>query len=140
MRLYCNTEDPFPELQKVTHYLIKCWFPIYFLSKVEQNKFRGPSLLLKETQLCKQYLSLAELSAVIKKLTFNGQWAHPENIILALLNSSDDYERRRGVQIIREIRRSDGNRQATSIRLFHKKDHTINPAADSLNGKWREHD
>ena len=108
LRLYCNTLDPAPDLQRLARYLVQVYFPIFLLSRRQYRSFQAPALLLKETQLCREHLSKGDLDKMQKCLSRNGFWSHPENITLALLNSSYAKDRREGVRIVREKRVAEG--------------------------------
>ena len=108
LRLYCNPLDLAPDLQRLAQYLVQVYFPIFLLFRRQYRSFQAPALLLKETQPCRENLSKGDLDKMQKCLSRNGFWSHPENITLALLNSSYAKDRREGVRIVREKRVAEG--------------------------------
>ena len=72
LRLYCNTLDPAPDLQRLVQYLVQVYFPIFLLSRPQYRSFQAPALLLKKTQLCREHLNKGDLDKMQKCLSRNG--------------------------------------------------------------------
>ena len=146
LRAYVSDQDPAEPLKRLVHFLVKVWAPVLILTKLNQNeRYLGPYLLQIEVELARENLTEVEFKSVLNHLNENGFYAHPENILLYLVSSSDPQEREAGVQIIQAIRRKRNKPQAVSkkgkkrqkasmagIRSFKPEDYKINPEAKSI--------
>ena len=136
LRKYISTENPSYELQRMVHFIVYVWGHMYIVSKPHQeHSFSGPSLLLQETQLAKKYLNEAEFEVFLGSLNYNGEYAHPENVLLGLLCSKSKDERELGVEIILKIRNTPQPKRrgrAPGPRKFKRCDWEINPDCNSL--------
>ena len=104
LRLYLSTPEPSYELSRVVHYLIYVWSEVFLRSKIRNTCVEGPRLLLLETILTRVHCSYSERSALYPSLNTNGQYCHPENVLLSLLASPVENERRQAIDIIFLIR------------------------------------
>ena len=144
LRAYVSDPNPAESLIRLVLFLVKVWAPVLILTKLHQDKgYLGPYLLLTEVKLAREVLFEEEFKSVLNHLNENGFYAHPENILLHLLNSSNFEDRRAGVRIIQGIREKRNKppvitkqrknaRQAKKIREFKAKDYKINPEAKSV--------
>lgn len=129
-RDYVSIDNPPIELERMVHFLVYVWAPVYVKSKIMQNiGFSGPSLLLLELQLAKQHLNNNEFIAVLENISHNGFYALHENILVALLHSSIKAEQEQGINIILNLRRLP---QSEGIRVVKRQHFRINPDATSL--------
>ena len=141
LRRYVSTENPSFELRRMVHFLVYVWGHIYLVSKpLQDNKrFSGPQLLLKETCLARKFLSPDEFQVLMVSLNRNGEFAHPENILLGLLCSESLDERQLGVDLILKIRNKPrGRGRKAWPRKFRRSDWEINPDCSSLSDLCRK--
>ena len=133
-RAYISTDCPPIELERMVHYLVYCWSPVYVKSKILQNVgFSGPSLLLMEMQLVRQHLNKEEFEAVLISMCHNGFFANHEAILTAMLHSVIKAERVLGVNIILNLRKLPKRvLSRKGVRVVKRKHCRINPNADCL--------
>ena len=129
VRLYLSTEKPSLRLKRTVHFVVKVFLPVILEAKIHHTEYVGPQIILKEVMLSRQHLTKKEFEAVHERISYNGSFAHPENVLLGLLNSQLLTERSFGVETLLKIREST---DSTLIRQFHSVDHRPNPQADSL--------
>ena len=89
------------------------------------KQFMGPRLLFLEAQLANRYLNKKELEALQHSLNTNGQMAHHENLLLAMVHSDDEKERQMAVSNILRIREEQASKK--------KKDRKFTPAEYMVN-------
>ena len=104
LRVYISDPDPSFGLTRIIHYLIYVWAEVFLTSRHQHSLSLGPRLLLLETILVRTHLTYPERTVVYKSLCTNGQFAHPEAVLLSLLSSPLPEERARGVRTILAIR------------------------------------
>ena len=104
IRKYISEEKPSFELTRVVKYLVFVWAPVFLLSKQMNRLEAAPSMLLLEVKLTKKHCSYPERTLLATSISFNGQMAHPESILLAMLASTSSCERERAVELIFRVR------------------------------------
>ena len=104
VRTWISEEEPSFELQRIIHYLVFVWGPLFLTSKLKNQMEDGSRLLLLEMMLAKKHCSNPEFSVLKDSMDHNGQFGHPENILVSLLSSTQAEERRKAVDIIFDIR------------------------------------
>ena len=102
--MWISEEEPSFEQQRIIHYLVFAWGPVFLTSKLKNRMEDGSRLLLLEMMLAKKYCSDPEFSLLKESMNHNGQFGHPENILVSLLSSTQADERRKAVNIIFDIR------------------------------------
>ena len=103
-RAYLSTVEPTFQLQRIVHFIIHVYAPLFLKAKHFNKAEDGPGLLVKEMQAVKLHCPPAELSVVQTCIQRNGFFGHPENVLLALLSSQDPGDRLFAVQQIQRIR------------------------------------
>ena len=102
------------------------WFQI----KVAENVTNGPHHVLHQIKLVRKYTNKVVMNIVKPRIESSAWFAHPEHILLSLLTSQDETERRFTVKIImQKIRNKDG-RGDNSVRVY--KLPSLNWQADKL--------
>ena len=104
LRVYISDPSPSFGLTRIIHYLVFVWAEVFLTSRHQHNLSFGPRLLLLETILVRAHLTYPERTVVHKALCTNGQFAHPEAVLISLLSSPLPEERARGVRTILAIR------------------------------------
>lgn len=105
LRLYVGTLKPTEELKQIVTYIVKVYAPAWFTIKINHKCFNGaPNLwfLIKSSR----YLDLEYRTVVNDSIQRNAFFAHPENILLAMLHDSNTRVRNLALQRILETRSS----------------------------------
>ncbi|CAH0562737.1 unnamed protein product [Brassicogethes aeneus] len=113
LRLYVATSDPSENLKYLTEYILKVYVPTWFSIKVCPEVKYGPRHLLNLIKRSR-YMPCHLRDIVDKIIQINGYFAHPENILLAMLADSRIHFRELG---LRRILKSRANVE-TEIRKF----------------------
>ena len=134
LRCYLSTLDPEEYLVNMMRFLIFVWLPVFIHAKCHQSiGFCGPDLLLLEVKLAKLHLSFEHFEAVKDRIDWNGQFAHHENVLLAMLCSESPDQRLVAVEVISEVRSKPVPVSANAKqRLFTRDDWKVNEYAQSL--------
>ena len=104
LRLYISEENPSFPLKRVVNFLVYVWTPVFLLTK-KMNKLEAtPRMLLMEVMLIQKHCSYPERTLLATSISFNGQMAHPELVLLGMLSSTSSAERKRAVEIIFKVR------------------------------------
>ena len=104
IRKYMSEEKSSFELTRVVKYLVYVWAPVFLLCKMMNRLEATPTMLLLEVMLTKKHCSYPERTLLATSMSFNGQMAHPESVLLAMLASSSSSERERAVGVIFRVR------------------------------------
>ena len=104
IRRWISEEQPSFELSRVVNYLIYVWAEVFLLGKRKNSLVMAPRMLLLEVMLTKKHCSNPEKTLLKSSISHNGQMAHPENVLLAMLASPTLLERKKAVDIIFGIR------------------------------------
>ena len=134
MRCYISEASPDEPLIRMVSFLIFVWLPVFTLAKCRQeSSFAGPNLLLMEIQLGKKHMHEDEFTALLSSICWNGEFGHHENILLAMLCSSQESERALAVQIISGIRsESVRAKDSAKLRPFGRREYEVSPNASQL--------
>lgn len=114
LRLYVATSNPSEHLQCLTEYILKVYAPTWFSIKVHSEVKYGPQHLFKLIQRSR-YMPCHLRQIVDKIIQVNGYFAHPENILIAMLADSRVNIRELG---LRRILKSRDHILETEIRKF----------------------
>ena len=125
LRKWVSEEAPSFELRRVVLYLIFVWAEVFLTAKHRNSFQEAPRLLLLEVMLTKLRCSPPEQALLKVSMSTNGQMAHHESIILAMLASPHSEERKRAVDIIFRIRQEGPKAWARGVRPF-KVDNNLN--------------
>ena len=101
---YLSTVEPTFQLQRIVHFIINVYAPIFLKAKHFNKAEEGPHLLVQEMQAVKLHCPPAELSVMQICIRRNGFYGHPENVLFALLSSQLPEDRLYAVQQIKRIR------------------------------------
>lgn len=104
LRRWISADEPSFELNRVVKFLVYVWGHVFLLAKKKNSLVLAPRILLLEVMLIRKFCSYPEKTLLLNSLSHNGQMAHPENIMLALLSSPNCCERKKAVEIIMKIR------------------------------------
>ena len=133
LRAYISLSDPHEIVVRMVHFLIYVWAGSFLNGKMfPSHHFVGPKLLLLEVMLIKKHCGPTETAVLQNAININGQFVHHENVILNLLHSQDETERRLGVQTILRIRDQHPSSSVGKLRRFLPDDHRVNMRALSL--------
>ena len=103
-------------------YLVYVWGHIFLLARKANSLVLAPRVLLLEVMLTRKFCRYPEKTLLLNFLSHNGQMAHPENVLLALLSSRNSFEREKAVETTMKIRVQgpmDWNLDATSLQTLN---------------------
>ncbi|XP_050340757.1 uncharacterized protein LOC126767235 [Bactrocera neohumeralis] len=122
LRLYVTTSSPSANLKTLSTYIMKVYVPMYFNIKFYNSVVYGSLLFFKFIQSTR-YLppTLREIANTV--IQNNSYFAHPENILLAMLYDKRKDVRERAIKKILHYR--DKVCDPTNLRVYDKK-HAIN--------------
>ena len=103
------TGEDFRNLRAIVTYIVCDYYPMWFEIKADSSLIAGPRHKLKEIELISKMKGRDEKSKqvkeIAKKFVQKGAWhAHSEHILLALLSSQNEDDRRFAVEKISAIR------------------------------------
>ena len=104
LKKWISADEPGFELKRVVKYLVYVWGHIFLLARKANSLVLAPRVLLLEVMLPRKFYSYPEKTLLLNFLSHNGQMAHPENVLLALLSSRNSFERKKAVETIMKIR------------------------------------
>ena len=112
-RLYISKHglvgDPLKNLRAIVGYEMTTYFPMFFEIKADSSIIRGPYHKLKEVEILRRMKGKDARSKKVKEIAMKfaekGAWhAHSENILLSLLCSPEEDDRRFAIKKISSIR------------------------------------
>jgi hypothetical protein len=125
-RLYIASVSPDKKLHSLTHFIVTFYSVMWFSIRYKPSCIDGPKHLFLATVLFT--IQLPDVKDIIKPyISRNAYFAHPENILLALMSDDSKAKRRKAVQIILNNRIS-ANNAALPIRQFKVPDINFNAA------------
>ena len=87
-KLHISSEDPSNQLKQISEFIMKVYVPNWFQIKLNESVLQGP-IHLHDSTMRAQYL-LAPLRETYEKIILkNWVFAHPENILFAMVNDSN---------------------------------------------------
>lgn len=114
LRLYIATSDPSVKLVTLATYVVKVYAPTWFHIKSHPSCKDGGrhlwQLISRSRYLTTEFKSI--IDPVIQR---NSYFAHPENLLLAMLSDSEKHIRELALRRILKARRE----QSQDLRLFH---------------------
>lgn len=115
LRLYVGTEQPSNELKTLAEFIVKVYAPVWFDIKIKSSCTEGPRHLF--SLITRSRYLTPEIKAVIDPvIRRNAFFAHPENILLAMITDHRKHIRQLGLRRILKCR-VDGF-QTSNIRQF----------------------
>ncbi|KAK3924212.1 2,6-dihydroxypyridine 3-monooxygenase [Frankliniella fusca] len=121
LRLYISSNDPNLALILLAGFVMKVYATAWFQIKREPFSFKGPEHVLRMVQNSR-YLPERIKKVIDPVIERNAFFAHPENILLAMLVDHDDNVRQLGVEKVLQARLDAENSTSDapkSIRPFH---------------------
>ena len=108
MRLYVSVEDPSETLKTFANFISTVYAPGWFIIKMNPEAIRGPENLHKILQLCGEIPEnvLTIIKPVVQR---NAYFAHPENILIAMVSDNQPHDRELGWRSILKARRKGFN-------------------------------
>ena len=101
-------------LREICLFIIGVYYKQWFHIKRNHKLVDGPRHMLRQVQLVDKYCSAKVRTVVDQYVTRSSYFAHPELLLISLLASEDEEERRFGVKIIKEKIRK-GSEQGCSL-------------------------
>jgi hypothetical protein len=89
-------------LRQICLFIVGVYYKQWFSIKKKHKLVDGPRHMLKKIQLVEKYCSPEVRAVVDQYVTRSSYFAHPELLLITLLNSEDEEERRFGVKVSRE--------------------------------------
>ena len=101
--------DDLKKFRVIVQYMARFYFPMWFEIKADSSIIRGPYHKLKEIQLLQKMKGTDKLSKTVKqiaqKFIEKGAWhAHSEHLLVSLLSSDDESDRRFAIDKIISLR------------------------------------
>ena len=95
MRLYVSVKNPSDTLKNIAHFVSTVYAPGWFIIKMNPQAVNGTKNLQKILKLC---CNLSEdIFGIVKPVVQrNAYFAHPENILIAMINDERSYIRELG--------------------------------------------
>jgi hypothetical protein len=106
LRLYVATQSPSSDLILVTNYILKVYAPLWFTIKLKPQCYHGAKHLWKLIKLSR-FLPENIRSIVDSCIQRNAYFAHPENLVLAMLADENGEIRQKAYEAIRSARNSE---------------------------------
>ena len=103
LRVYISTKKPSKALKEIVSLLVNFYIPNFFNIKEHSHCQQGALNLYKMMDLSRDLMPGSQRT-VERVLQDNSYWAHPENILIAMLGDSQEVIRRRAVLTIRSAR------------------------------------
>lgn len=103
LRLYVSTINPSLNLPILTEYIIKVYSPVWFAIKTKPLIYDGARHLWKAIKASRIFSDKVK-KVIDKVFQDNAYFAHPENILLAMLTDSRQYIRQLAVRRIMKAR------------------------------------
>lgn len=121
MRIYVGkhglTGKEKKDLTLIVTFIVTCYYVIWFDIKCHPTTVAAPGIVFKQMQIVKHHLPKAVQEVVKSRVADSAWYAHPEHLLLHLLASQDEENRRFAVKKILEIR-GDSEFGDTSPRPF----------------------
>ncbi|EDV19921.1 uncharacterized protein TRIADDRAFT_61538 [Trichoplax adhaerens] len=88
LRVYIATSTPSKSLQIITNYIIKVYTPLWFAIKAKPQCTYGPRHFFQLIRLSR-FLASNQQKIIDEVIQRNAYFAHPENLLLAMLTDDD---------------------------------------------------
>lgn len=113
LRLYIATSDPSEELKMLTRFIVRVYAPMWFEIKTKPFCQYGAKHVWKTIHLSRDFPENFKI-IIDKVIAANAYFAHPENVLLAMLTDSRDHIRELAVRRILKARKEN----CSGIRYF----------------------
>jgi hypothetical protein len=114
LRLYVSTKKPSQNLVLIVTFIMKVYGPMWFKIKFHPYCFNGAGHLYEMVHLIR-YMGLKEKETVQKVIQNNAYFAHPENLLIAMLSDNKLSIRKFAYNKVIEARR---NAPTNTLRQF----------------------
>ena len=113
LRLYISTEQPTGELRRLAGFIVGHYLPVWFAIRSNSSCVAGAKNLHRAVELLRQ--QPREIRRVVEAvMNRNAFWAHPEQLLLAMVADDEQPVREEAVRLIRSARQ----RQTEEVRRF----------------------
>jgi hypothetical protein len=116
LRIYVGTKNPSQNLIDIVNYILKVYVPAWFKIKMNHASVDGPENLLYIIR-ASRYLKKEYRDTVDASIQRNAFFAHPENILLAMLHDNEKSIRQQAHKKIL-IARTSQNASENVVRIF----------------------
>lgn len=116
LRLYIGTAKPTKNLKELVTFIMKVYAPTWFDIKTKSSCKYGPIHLFNMVKRC-LYLRDNLKSIVLKTIQRNAFFAHPENILLAMLQDDESHVRELAIQRILKARKEFKGKKVREFQL-----------------------
>jgi hypothetical protein len=106
LRLYVSTVNPSQKLRILVEYIMFVYAPCWFDIKRDQNCCQGPMHFFTMLQRAKLHVPANKFHIIADVLQRNNYFCHPENLLLAMLISTDEIIRDFAIEKILKARDS----------------------------------
>ena len=117
LRLYIASDSPSQTLKEMTNYVVKVYAPSWFTIKCNPKLKDGANNLWKMIQFS-SYMQDKHKKVVYNCLQNNGYFAHPENVIVAMLTDSRKTIRQLAIRRIMAARNKSNIAESACVRQF----------------------
>lgn len=122
---------PLKNLELIVEFIVGVYYPCWFSIKINSSWIEGPRHVLY--QLAQIRLQKPTVQNIVLPVVQRSSWhAFSENVIQALICSTDKEERKAGVEAILKIRKNNGNDSCGDISVREHKVPPINKDATFL--------
>lgn len=124
LRIYVSMETDhnlYGNIKLLAKYVVGVYWKTHIQAKYKNTIMDGPNILFQEIQVQKKLFSgNVNLKILQASVQHNCYFAHPENVLLAMLGDDDKTVRAKAVKMILKIRRTaESTDHTSSIRKFH---------------------
>ena len=105
LRLYMSTEEPSYALVRLVNYLVHVYGPVLVAIRTQNNLTKGSYHLLQQVMAVNTHCTEDEKVVLFPIIEYSGYFSHPECVLVCMLGSEKEEERKRAVDVIMKIRR-----------------------------------
>lgn len=116
LRLYIGTAKPTKNLRDLATFIMRVYAPTWFDIKTKSSCKYGPIHVFNMVKRC-QYLSDNLKSIALKTIQRNSFLAHPENLLLAMLQDDASYIRELALRRVLKARKETKGKKVREFRL-----------------------
>lgn len=102
-RLYVAESKPDANLEMITHFIVTNYAPNWFSIKCQPTCIQGPKHVYRSIQ-CMKFLPTNVSSIVQPYIARNAYFAHPENILLAMMADADEHKRKKATAVVMKVK------------------------------------
>lgn len=117
LRLYVASEAPSANLLSLTTFVMRVYAPMWFLIKSRQYVQDGPIVLFHTLKAIREF-DIKVKKIVIPVVQRNGYFAHPENLLLAMIGDQRPHIRQLAWRRIKKARTIASTNSSSEVRKF----------------------